>query len=330
MSKNTKVINQSLISKPKLTIQDFKSLYYHLNAKPDTEIKVFQKSRILELPDLIRLNDQINEKLSNHELAGSFATIKVSFTDKKILDISSWNEFLATQWDSHACITHIEAQWDFNVVLPKYELPQRHTLKIRFGSRIKANEIVQIMLNTDSDIKTEELEAKVVCKVDYINSIISTELINLVSDWYKALPLVNEQYKLISFIKKHSTTITYANDMLFDIAGILVGLGILRLVIFFGLYEQSRGILLDIGVALSLLWASVYIFGFFGHIVSMQILHLAHDLSFPSMFNITRHDKNKNLERLKEDNKFIKQTLVKLGSSFIVDIILFILHLIVK
>jgi hypothetical protein len=330
MSKKIKVINQLAPPKPNLTLQDLKSLYYHLNAKPDTEIKTFNKSRVLEIPDLIRLNDNINEKLNNHQLAGSFATIKISFTDKKILDISSWREFLDTKWDSHACITHIEIQWDFNIVQPRYELPQRHALKLRFGSRIKPREIVHIMLNTDSDIKYHELEAQVVCRVDFINSVISTELINLVSDWYKSLPLVKEQHKLLSFMIKHRSIISDANDVLFDLAGILVGLGILRLIIYFGLYGQSRGILLDIGVALSVLWASVYIFSFFGRVISMQINELLYDLKYPSMFNITRGDKNKNLEKLKEDSKFIQQTLLKVGGSIIADIIMFVLHILIK
>src|SRR4051812_16573484 len=100
MSLKIKVINQPLTPKPRLSLQDFKSLYYYLNAKPDTEIKIFNKSRVIEIADIIRLNDNVNGKLNNHELAGSIATIKVAFTDKRILDISSWNEFLVTQWDS--------------------------------------------------------------------------------------------------------------------------------------------------------------------------------------------------------------------------------------
>ena len=320
----------ALRDKPKLSLQDFKSLYYYLNAKPDTELKLFKESRRIEASDLIRLNDDINEKLSNHKIAGSFATINISFSDKRVLDISSWKEFLDTKWNSPARIKHIEIQWDFNIVLPRYELPQRHTLKIRFGSSIKPNELFQIMINSDSDIKAEEARAKVICKVDYINSVISTELINLVSDWYESLPSLSEQKKLINFLTDHDFDISLLIDLFFDLGGILIGLGILRLIIFYNFYTPSKNIFLDIGIVLSILWASVYIFGYLGHLLGSHTRKNLRNLESASMFNITRGDINENQTKSKENNNIIKKIFRDVFSSIIADFILLILHLIIK
>ena len=135
-----------------ISLQEFKSLFYHLNAKPDSSIKIFKESRRVHKEDLIELNEKVGEKLSNNNIVGSFTTIKVALSDKRIIDIATWEEFLEHMWDYSSYVTHIDIQWDFNIVLPRYKLPQRHTLKLRIGSTVKPGEALQILLSTESDI----------------------------------------------------------------------------------------------------------------------------------------------------------------------------------
>jgi len=330
MAKAGKVDTISLSAQQKFSLQDFKAFYYEFNAKPDTELKCFNESRIIEFGDLKDLNDKINIKLANNELASSLVTVKIALSDKKVLDFSTWKEFIDTKWDFAAHITHIEMQWDFYIILPHYKLPQRHTLKLRFGTEVKPSEYFQLVMSSDSDIDDEKIRAKVVCKVDYINAVISTELINLVSEWYESLPKIVEQNKLIVFMTKHERLITLAVHPTFNIAGVLIGLGILRVLLLFKIYSSSGSSILDLGISLSILWISVYIMGYLGQILYLHLHSHFDKISYISMFKITRGDKNIIRERSKKNNGILIKIITESISGLIVNILLILLHILTK
>ncbi len=317
--------------KPKvISLQDFKSLYYQLNAKPDSSIKLFKERKVIEIADLIDIDSKIKEKLLNHRLAGSFTSIKISFSDKRILDICDWNEFLKLRWDEATSIEHIELQWDFNVIIPRYRLPQRHTLKLRIGSNLKPNEMIQLIFLEDSDIKEDELKSVVICKVDYINVVISTELLSIVTDWYDALPSLTESNKLLNFIYHHHNTLGSFLNVLFDIGGVLVGLGIIQIILKYHIFQPSVNLLLNVAIALALLWIPVYIFSFIGTIFTEKFRNSINKISTPSMFNITKGDKNKNIRRKKENDNLLFQLISQIVTTIIVDAGIAIFNLLIK
>jgi hypothetical protein len=330
MSKKTNLSPAIQSGKQNLSLRDFKALYYELNAKPDTEIKIFEESRIIEVGDLIDLNDKVNDKLNTHKLVTSLTFVKVSLSDNKILDFSSWKEFIDTKWDFAAQVTHIEIQWDFYIAMPHYQIPQRHTLKIRFGTDLKPSEYFQIVLNTDSDIDFEKLKAKVVCKVDYINSIISRELINLVSEWYESLPKIIEENKYIVFMNKYERQIVMSIRPLFNIAAILIGLLILKLIILYKLYSSSGSAILDLGASFSVLMTCVYISNYFAAQLHMHVHSHFDKLRLRSMFKITRGDNNKIKEQSKKNNGLLLKISIEIISGLLVNFIFLILHIFTK
>ncbi|MBC1267639.1 hypothetical protein GNF07_11240, partial [Trichormus variabilis FSR] len=48
-----------------ISLDDFKSLFYQLNAKPDTEIRLLPGKKTVELADISNINEQIQAKLRN-------------------------------------------------------------------------------------------------------------------------------------------------------------------------------------------------------------------------------------------------------------------------
>lgn len=314
--------------KKSLTVQDFKSLYYQMNAKPDTEVKVFSDSRLVEVGDIKDLHDRISEKLKNHTLAGIIVSIKVSFSDKRVLDLNSWSEFNATKWNTSAFTNHVEIQWDFNVVMPNYNNPQRHTLKVRIGTEVKPTELFQIMVVSGSDIQYEEAKARVVAKIDYINSVLSTELLNIVQSWYETLPLVKKKQKLARLVDRYDYVLLYAISFLSNTAGVLIGLLLLKFSIYSNLIISTKSILLDLGIVLAILWVSVYFFGFIGELVAVNIRHLAHQISTSRMFSITRGDKNQINKQDGKNNSIVLSVFAQVGIALIVNVILIIINVV--
>ena len=74
-----------------ISLDDFKSLFYRLNAKPDTEIRLLPGKKTLELADIRSINEQIAAKLRNHDITADVISINFILSNKKIKDYSTTN-----------------------------------------------------------------------------------------------------------------------------------------------------------------------------------------------------------------------------------------------
>lgn len=191
----------------------FKSAYYCLNAAPDTQIKTFRGSKKIELNDLYTLNQKITEKLDVHKIVVRKVSVSVLLEKNRSFNFESWEEFKLTQWDYGSKTKSINLEWDFFMQHPRYEMPQRHTLKVRMGSLISPKELFQILVDGERDIEVEAALSDVVCKVDFVNAVICQELIHIVEDWYELLVDV-DQNKVLAWLQKRSNSAAWFMDFL--------------------------------------------------------------------------------------------------------------------
>ena len=56
------------------SLEDFKAMYYFMNAKPDTQIRLMQGKRKVSIDDIFRLNNEVIQKLQNHDVSGSITS----------------------------------------------------------------------------------------------------------------------------------------------------------------------------------------------------------------------------------------------------------------
>lgn len=95
---NSNIISQQ--SEALIPLDEVKSFFYTLNAKPDTEIRLLPDRKILELADIRGINEQIAEKLRNHTVDKAITSINFILSNKKIKDYSTWAEFERENWDT--------------------------------------------------------------------------------------------------------------------------------------------------------------------------------------------------------------------------------------
>jgi hypothetical protein len=171
----------------KLPRDQLKSLFYLLNGKPDSRIKVFSRPIYLNKEDISELNDCVTRKLKTHRVDSQITTMSVGYKGSEIQEFGTWHEFEQHPWNEPECIEEIVIKWDFLVRLDQYELPQRHTLLVRISSDMKPGKFLQLIASGNSDDfeKIDVLTSPAFCRVDFINAQISKELINVVSDWYE-------------------------------------------------------------------------------------------------------------------------------------------------
>lgn len=182
---------------------EFKSIFYQLNAKPDTEIRLLSGGKTLGLSDIKSINEQIAAKLQNHHITADIASINFILSNKKIKDYSSWAEFERENWDTvNEKIESLSINWDILIKLPQYQLPQRHSIKLRIGSVIPPKDLFQLFFTSDDIAELLEARSPSVCKVDFINNILAIELLNIVSTWYEGLKNSPDPNAVQKFLKK--------------------------------------------------------------------------------------------------------------------------------
>lgn len=203
-------------------LEQFKSLYYLLKGKRDTDIKLFNDYKQFKYQDIIELNSKIYRKLQLHELVTDTNSVVISLSNKEIKTFGNWREFLNFDWNIAATTKYITLEWDFNLILPNqsHNVPQTHTLRVRIGSELKPNEMIQVIFQGGGETDLEEAQSQVVCKIDFVNAQICNELKTIVTEWYDGLSPNNESNSAIKFFINYKNLIRKSITLVFLIGAV--------------------------------------------------------------------------------------------------------------
>lgn len=300
--------SQSIVINDQL--EQFKSLYYLLKGKRDTDIKLFDDHKQFRRRDIIELNDKIYKKLNNHQRITDSNSVVVSLSNKEIKSFGNWNEFLQYDWNISATTNYITVEWDFNLILPNqtHPIPQTHTLRVRIGSGLRPNEMIQVIFQGGEETDLEEAQAQVVCKIDFVNAQICSELKSIVTEWYEALSNNNEDHKLIEFIHKHKVEIKQSVIVLFLLAGIIVLNYITHYIISTIPSSSTNDLLTKFYTITTFSCVVIYIFYVSGTLYGNKILEKRiRRFNRNPMFEFTKGDENKLKETQKKNGALLKK-----------------------
>lgn len=192
----------------KYSLEDMKSFFYLLNGKPDTSVQLLKGRKKVSIAEIRDLNERIQRKLENHNLIAQIASINLIFEKGKIQDYGSWAEFERETWHTINNITEvISLTWDISIKLPKYENPQRHTLKVKIGRSISPKDMLDLVFSSDNIGELIEQRADGVVKVDFIDQVIAGELIEKVTNWYDGLQNIPDETGLQKFFENYQSLI---------------------------------------------------------------------------------------------------------------------------
>ena len=303
--------------------KQFQSFYYLLKGKRDTDIKLFDENKQFSYSDILDLNEKINRKLELHQIITSIVNITVGFDNKEIKSFCGWNEFKNTDWNTSAKTKYIVLEWDFNIILPnqKHPVPQTHTLRLRIGNNLKPSEMIQVVFQGDEDCDIEEMQSEMVCKIDFVNSQICTELKSVVISWYDSLNKNIEENKLIRWVIKNHNIIQSFVIFFFLTASIVL---INYLFIFLSIsnfklipsnIEQRQFFFITCGVPI------IYLFYTLGNFYAEKIHRKTiHKIKRNPMFYVTKGDKNKKEEVEKSNKKILNKLAREITVSIIMNI----------
>lgn len=303
-------------------IKQFKSLYYLIKGKRDTDIKLFTDNKHFSYSDILELNEKIYRKLSLHELITDIVEVTVGLTNKEIKSFGSWSEFKDTDWNISARTKYISLLWDFNLILPNqpHKVPQTHTLRVRIGNDLKPSEMIQVVFQGGEEYDLDEAQAQMSCKIDFINSQICNELKTIVADWYEGLPKNGEDQKLIRNIIRHDNKIRYLLVFLFITAGtIFLNFLYPRIVnskIEYLPKDDTQRIFMMFTISIAIF----YMFYQVGSLYSTKILRRKiGKLRRNPMFDFTKGDKNRYEEVKNENSKLLRGLTISILIGLLVN-----------
>ena len=99
----------------RIDLDQFKSLYYLLNAKPDSQLRLLKDNKKVDFNELIELNEKVVAKLRTELFETSITTITVVFKNKKVNTYNNWYEFSRTNWNISDQTQSISINWDINL-----------------------------------------------------------------------------------------------------------------------------------------------------------------------------------------------------------------------
>lgn len=211
-----KDINVIQVTEEERFLKNFKSMFYRMNAKPDSMTRIFTKEVVIGIDDIKQLNSIITSKIKNHYYkdAGFIISVAISFKNRKNVYFSNWTDFEKHEWIESNAINSITITWDFNINLPNYENPQRHTLTVKLSNGMRPEEMLNIIFSGNlEDLDEANMNRDffpIIARVDFIDPVIGDELLNLVLNWCEGLEIAEiNQNGFILKMQKHKRKISY-------------------------------------------------------------------------------------------------------------------------
>lgn len=314
--------------------KELKSLFHMLNGRPDGVMKVFPKDVIINFDDILNLRGLINDKLSQYDVLAKEEKIAVRFENNTFKEYSDWVVIRESLKISSLTIESINIVWDVMIKMSNYEMPQRHTIALRFCSGLKPAQIIQMMLlgNLDDVDSVDKNTFPVTCKVDCVNNLIGEEILQIVENWNKGLRYAIEDNNILKKLRKHKDMLTYIIKCSF----IIIALCLISMYICYSLYkfnfntigELNFNNLFNIILKIPMFYILFIILKYSGNKVSDVFDKSLYMYGETHNFSITKGDLNKQNELVKS-NKKNKCRVIKSSLSIVGNFMLSILASIV-
>lgn len=320
--------NELVTDEQRKRMKEFQSLYYMLNARPDTITKLFYDKVILKMSDIFDLEQKIRQKLALHEKEGQFGKTYVTVTTNKhnVYNFDDLELFHANDWKSSESIESIVLIWDFYIVISGYENPQRHKLTVKLSSGLKPEEIISLIFSGKlEDVQSIDVQqATIVAQMDFINNLLGQEFLNIVADWVNALQKNSERNKIILWLKRFRKYVAYyVNYFFFFLTFLVLLIGFNVMVNQFEVTTVSEFTIKQFNICVNYIVISAifcYIILHIGHNVANKIFRRLVEYGEDFIFNITKEDQNRYKRTQQREMKSVIVVIAHLFFSIILNV----------
>ena len=187
-------------------------------------------------------------------------------------------------------------KWDFLIKIPTFDAPQRHTVVVRVSSGFSPKEMIQaIFSNNFEDADEIELNmSPMFVRVDFVNTTLGMEIINIVENWNDALPNPPHIYNWPFKLKKKKRTIADIIRFSIPVFMIFVLFATIEFTKNVDGFGSDMSIIMYWGLSVAVLFVSSSKFGYW---LAKKIYESLDEFGGYSVFELTNgdHEKKKKL-----------------------------------
>lgn len=314
------------------TLDKLRSFIFKMNAKPDSITRAFSKQIKIDLDAIYNLNTIIIEKLRMHCQGDNLITrITINYCNHRTYEYDVWEKFENESQKNSGCIENITIKWSFMVNMPQYEMPQPHNLVVKISSGLSFAEYMNLMVSGNFENVNEVtiMDSTVLARVEFINTLLGEELLNIVSKWVDSC--VRNNYtcsKPLLFLKKYrsivATCVHYITHIVFScLIFILISFYVNNLIS--SLTDITNSFIRKIIMTIGITYSSIFLLQKITHKVAQMIYQNLTNYGEGCVFEITTGDINK-ISNLKNLNKRLGFKLVfNLVLTFLCDLVISII-----
>ncbi|MBA4381871.1 MAG: hypothetical protein C0406_04830 [Sideroxydans sp.] len=161
-------------------------------AQPRNSLTELFPDPILVSPkDLANIAQRVSAKLKQLRVEENCILLKtiITFDQDRTYQLIGWRQLNNFNWDISERTKSIVLNWEFLYKPDDYSKPELHILSVRITESINPMQFLRAALSSDRD-EMEKLQmrlAPVTCEVDYVDNLLSRELVTLVNEWHGAL-----------------------------------------------------------------------------------------------------------------------------------------------
>lgn len=308
----------------KIELQSASALLAVMHGKSDSICRLFNKEIVVGKDDIESLNEMMLEKLSLHNRLVENTSLDISFMNKRVIELKSWEDFRQYDFakiDSPTKSIHI--QWDFFIQLDGYQSPQRHTVHVRVSSSPNPSDFFKVLVSGGFD-EADDLEIQsslMLCRVDFVNSALAEELIAVAEKWHELRdPAIGETRKLNKFVYNNREGLARSFEIFFTIFFFgIIGIAF-KIYLLPTFHSELIHLFIYLLLAIPVLYRlCIYISGRFG-----QRIYRSFSGAIDShVFSLTKGDErqNKKAKERRNVNKEIGLFILNIVASIIISII---------
>lgn len=182
----------------------------------NSHIELFKKPVQVSMKDIEELTKRVANKLGQLRVDSQCTIMKtlVSLDKDRNFQLIGWQQVKSFDWKIPEKTNAVVLAWEFMYKRDDIQSPELHVLSVRITEAMHPMQVLRAALSSDRD-DAERLEIKmapVVCEVDYVDGLLSRELVQLVGQWHEGLRRPAPLSDIGDFIQKRQVAICKSVD----------------------------------------------------------------------------------------------------------------------
>jgi len=198
--------NGTSIISTKADKETLAGIFRLITGRQNSVVEIFPRPALVNLKDIQELNKNILEKLNRHSVVPPSFSAIVAYTNNRSEELNNFDKFDSSiMWSTHYETESIHLKWDFFTKFEDQQNPSTHSLSVRIANSMHPAQFFQAILSKQpEDIESLEVKnAPMSCRVDFVDNILSQELIALVSNWNKTLRSPEAAFPILLKLRNH-------------------------------------------------------------------------------------------------------------------------------